>query len=91
MPNGSHPRDLTDHRLDDFSFWPDFSPDGETIAYTSVNLGFHIFRMNADGSKQTRLTGKRFDAATPTFSPNGRRIVFHARAWLQRRHLGDEC
>src|SRR4051794_24484573 len=57
--DGSGLHDLTTDPRDDFSGWPDFSPNGKRIVYAS----FHHYRagiwlMNADGSNQHELTPK---------------------------------
>ncbi len=71
---------------------PQFSPDGQQIVFSSTRSGvtpgnqnFEIFKMSRDGSGQVRLTSNLtgdtpetegdFDN-TPTFSPDGRRILF---------------
>ncbi len=49
---------------------------GSKIAFTSFRNGnFHLYVMNADGSKQRRLTPARGTSA-PEWSPDGRRIAF---------------
>jgi TolB protein len=58
---------------------PDFSPNGRRIVFTSNrDRNAEIYVMNADGSRQTRLTHTRADDFTPRFSPDGRRIAFTA-------------
>ena len=59
---------------------PRLSPDGKRIAYVSHRddgLG-DIFSMNTDGSQKTNLTPSRsrFYDYYPSFSPDGKRIVF---------------
>lgn len=66
---------------------PAWSPDGTQILYVcrkAANGSFEVCVMNADGTGQTRLT---FDGnyLTPTWSPDGQRIVFHKGAENQLR------
>jgi Tol biopolymer transport system component len=59
---------------------PAWSPDGRRIAFSSSardeGSGYHVYVMNADGSKQRRLTPNRSDDSDPAWSPNGRWIAF---------------
>jgi len=58
---------------------PDFSPDGKRIVFTSNrDRNGEVYVMNADGSKQRRLTRKAGDDFSPRFSPDGRQIAFTA-------------
>jgi Tol biopolymer transport system component len=76
--DGTRIHTLTTHPRDDFSAWPDFSPDGRQIAYgrfRRYRLG--VWLMNADGSRQHELTPRYTQWATgPVFSPNGDWIGF---------------
>ena len=55
---------------------PVWSPDGETIAFTSNRTGtYQIYVMNADGTGQTQLTSGSF-ANAPAWSPDGSKIAF---------------
>jgi TolB protein len=50
---------------------------GSRIAFTSFRNGsFDLYVMNADGSKQRRLTTPASSFLPPVWSPDGRRIVF---------------
>jgi Tol biopolymer transport system component len=75
-------RQLTDDRQDNL---PAYSPNGRTIAFAGnrdpVVIGLlgavsHIYLMNADGSGAVPLTGGEFVDSNPSFSPDGRRVVF---------------
>ena len=55
---------------------PVWSPRGDKIAFTNISGGrFHIGVMNVDGSQERLLTGSFLDEG-PTWSPNGRVIMF---------------
>ena len=57
----------------DGSAWPAFSPDGNTIAYSSRCGGSGIFVVGASGESARRLTSF---GDNPAWSPDGREIVF---------------
>ncbi|MXU65316.1 Tol-Pal system beta propeller repeat protein TolB [Oceanomicrobium pacificus] len=55
---------------------PVWSPRGDLIAFTKIQQGrFHIGVMRVDGSDERLLTASFLDEA-PTWSPNGRVIMF---------------
>jgi Tol biopolymer transport system component len=57
--------------------YPDWSPDGHRIAFESDRTGnAEIYVMNADGSKQQRLTRNPGCDTVPAWSPNGKKIAF---------------
>jgi TolB protein len=67
---------------------PDWSPDGQTIAFTShdrqdnpINsVTAEIYTMSADGSgPPQRITFNNEEERSPDWSPNGTRIVFSCR------------
>jgi TolB protein len=66
------------------NFTPAYSPDGQTIAFSRSTDAFNsdIFLMKADGTNLRRLTksqgtdGKFGEEGMPTWSPDGRTIVF---------------
>jgi uncharacterized repeat protein (TIGR01451 family) len=68
--------------IDTFSHQEDpaWSADGKYIAYTSAQNGYYeIYRADADGSNQTRLSdGVDVGAVddSPAWSPDGQKIVF---------------
>jgi Tol biopolymer transport system component len=70
-PDGSDVRQLTF----DGGFVPDWSPNGEMIAFDSDRPGgggrIQIYLMNADGSGVTQLTTGRGFHVTPGWSPDG--------------------
>ncbi|MBV9804438.1 MAG: PD40 domain-containing protein [Solirubrobacterales bacterium] len=57
--------------------YPDWSPDGKTIAFQSYKSGtFHIWAMNPDGTNVRELTFGYYDDREPQFSPDASKIVF---------------
>jgi TolB protein len=65
---------------------PSWSPDGTSIVFMcrrglpapgAVLRTFEICVMNADGSGQMQLTNNTVNELTPSWSPDGQRIVFH--------------
>jgi Tol biopolymer transport system component len=55
-----------------------WAPDGKTIAFESTRDGNReIYVMNADGTGQVRLTTFPGPDAAPSWSPDGKWIVFH--------------
>lgn len=66
---------LTNHKKDDVH--PNWSPDGETIAFASYRDGTpHIYLMNWDGTNQHRLTKSDMVELEPDWSPDGSKIAF---------------
>ena len=59
---------------------PQWTPDGNKIVYvSSENDREEIFIMNADGSRQTRLTKAEYWDGSPEITPDGKCILFHSR------------
>ena len=59
---------------------PQWTPDGKKIVYvSSENERAEIFIMNADGSKQRRLTKAEYWDGSPEITPDGKYILFHSR------------
>jgi Tol biopolymer transport system component len=57
------------------SILPHWSPDGSSIAFTRSELGWGIYRMNADGSGVKALATKG-GSCRPDWSPDGKRIAY---------------
>jgi Tol biopolymer transport system component len=71
--NGSGQTQLTNTSDSD----PQFSPDGKQIVFSSFRDGDgEIYKMNADGSNQVRLTLNPAQDSSPVWSPDGSKIVF---------------
>jgi Tol biopolymer transport system component len=77
-PDGSNVSRLTTDPSNDFD--PSFSPDGHSLVFASNRSSdsyASIWRMNADGSGQARLTlAMYFSDFEPVWSPDGARIAF---------------
>ncbi len=71
-PDGTGKRNLT--RSPGVPDWsPAFSPDGRTIAYMSAH---ELWVMDADGGNQRQLTEAGELSEYPSWSPDGRALVF---------------
>ena len=69
---GANPINLTQSSSED-DFDPEFSPDGERVAFRSDRDGGGIFVMGATGESPRRVSDKGFD---PAWSPDGKSLVF---------------
>lgn len=59
------------------SFWPRFSPDGGRILYYSKIKGLRqLFVQNVSGGARRQLTQDNSDNRDPSWSPDGRHIVW---------------
>jgi len=78
-PNGTDQRRLTETAGQEFA--PAVSANGRWVAFSFLpsdgSTRTRLVVMRADGSSRRNVTGDRFQAdISPSFSPNGRRLVF---------------
>jgi Tol biopolymer transport system component/DNA-binding winged helix-turn-helix (wHTH) protein len=60
---------------------PQFSPDGQKIAFQSSRSGYpEVWICNSDGSHEVQVTDLRGFAGSPRFSPDGRYLAFDYRS-----------
>jgi Tol biopolymer transport system component len=67
---------------DVFNGHPAYSPDGQTIVFTSTTRDgvlSAVYLANVDGSNIRRLTPPEIEAWAPDWSPDGQKIVFSTR------------
>ena len=92
--NGGNQRRLTNNSDRDFS--PSWSPDGKRIAFVSDRDGhvharhgwstYEIYVMDADGGNQQNLSNHPSNDRSPSWSPDGTRIVFSSGRDNDRNH-----
>ena len=58
--------------------FPEVSPDGEWIAFRSIGQQEDIYLCRNDGSEIRKLTDDAFRDRGPTWTPDGKRIVFYS-------------
>lgn len=89
-PDGSNFRQLNKQ----IGLSPVYSPDGQSIAFVSVDYSRIISRsiavMNADGTNVRQLTFSEGDYANPTWSPDGKYLLF-ASTRGQERNTDPPC
>ena len=84
--DGKNQHRLTNNRHEDWS--PVWSPDGKRIVFVSDRDGhpdiipgwftYEIYVMDADGGNQQNLTNNPNDDKFPSWSPDGKQIVFQS-------------
>lgn len=94
--NDLYVRDLetgTDERLvadlNGGAFSPVWSPDGLHLAFVSWNddEGGHVYKLNLDNKRTTRLSTVAAYYADPVWRPDGSEVIATRGPWQQRREL----
>lgn len=57
---------------------PTWAPDGRSVAFSGLSIAGYadLYVLHLPGGRLERLTRDRYDDADPSYSPDGRRIVF---------------
>ncbi len=70
-------------------YLPAWSPDNQSIAYTSWRDGTEaVFVAAADGSKKSRVSAGDLTVSFASWSSNGKHLVFHGLAKRKGGSLG---
>ena len=92
--DGGNPQRLTHNPFDERD--PSWSPDGKRIVFSARRKGhfrghfgltYEVYVMDADGGNEQRFTENRVEDKYPSWSPDGKRIVF-SRSGEQQLHPG---
>ncbi|HMG74994.1 MAG TPA: PKD domain-containing protein, partial [Pyrinomonadaceae bacterium] len=58
--------------------WQETDDDGNVLNRSKLHINKEVYAMNADGSGQTRLTSDLANDDSPSWSPDGSKIVFRS-------------
>ena len=76
--DGSNLRQLTFNKYNPFAYYPDWSPNGDQIAYTALRDGYmHMFLLDMQTGQEEKLMSVDTHNASPVFSPDGKEIAYH--------------